>query len=189
MFTILAPVLKMPLQAIRPAQPEDYTTIAAIYNEAIAKGGITMDGQPYSPSDIQTIVEKMSDRETLLVAETPQKIVGWGIIKRYSDRLGYQVCCETSIYLTCAETGKGYGTVLQKRLMQMVAEYGYHHIVAKILATNRGSVQFHQRFGFEVVGVQKEIGYVNGTWHDVVIMQCLVPNFASVNSTTLGCNG
>ncbi|NET59405.1 MAG: N-acetyltransferase [Symploca sp. SIO2E6] len=160
---------------IRPAEPKDHEAIASIYNEAIAYGGITMDGRTYTAEDIQAIVQKMHHREALLVAETSDKVLGWGIIKRYSDRLGYQICCETSVYLTFSETGKGYGKALQKVLMEKVANYGYHHIVAKILAANQSSIRFHQQFGFEIVGTQKEIGFINGTWHDVVIMQCLLP--------------
>ncbi|NEP56552.1 MAG: N-acetyltransferase [Symploca sp. SIO2G7] len=159
---------------IRPAEPKDYGAIASIYNEAIAYGGITMDSQPFTAENIQAIIHKMHSREALFVAEIAQRVIGWGIIKRYSDRIGYQVCCETSIYLTFSETGKGYGNILQKMLMDKVADYGYHHIVAKILGANQGSIRFHQKFGFEIVGIQKEIGLVNGTWHDVVIMQCLL---------------
>lgn len=165
-----------PLLTIRPATAQDYPAIAAIYNEAIALGGITMDGVPYTAVTIETMVQKMTHRETLLVAETSQSVIGWGIIKRYSDRAGYQRCCETSIYLTFSETGKGYGRALQTTLMTQAADYGYHHIVAKIVANNQGSIRFHQQFGFDIVGVQKEIGFINGNWHDVVIMQHLLFN-------------
>lgn len=160
---------------IRPANTKDYGAIASIYNEAIAHGGITMDGHFYTKENFQTIAQKMGDREIFLVAEIASKVIGWGIIKRYSDRLGYRFCCETSIYLTYSETGNGYGTALQKVLMEKVAEYGYQYIVAKILATNQDSIHFHQRFGFEIVGIQKRIGFINGVWHDVVIMQYLFP--------------
>ncbi|EKV02155.1 sortase-like acyltransferase [Leptolyngbya sp. PCC 7375] len=159
---------------IRPVQPQDYAAIASIYNEAIAHGGITMDGQPQTVQDIQAIVQKMHPREALIVADAGSSIIGWSIIKRYSDRIGYQFCCETSTYLSFSATGKGYGSELQKALMAKVKDYGYHHIVAKILAANQGSIRFHQRFGFDIVGIQKEIGFMNDTWHDVVIMQCIL---------------
>lgn len=159
---------------IRPAQPQDYGEIASIYNEAITYGGITMDCTHYAAQDIQAIIQKMNQREVLIVADNATSVIGWGIVKRYSDRIGYQFCCETSTYLTFSETGKGYGHILQKALMEKVKAYNYHHIVAKILAANQGSIRFHQRYGFEVVGTQKEIGFMNGTWHDVVIMQCIL---------------
>ena len=160
---------------IRPAQPQDYPAIASIYNEAIAHGGITMDDRPYDGDDIQKNVDKMGDREALVVGCIGDRVVGWGIIKRYSDRIGYQVCCETSIYLSFSETGKGYGHLIQQTLLTKVAALGYHHVVAKIGATNHGSIRFHERFGFTLVGIQKEIGCIRGVWHDVAILQYLVP--------------
>lgn len=163
---------------IRPARPTDFDAIASIYNEAIAHGGITMDAESQTAEAMRAIAQKMNPRELFLVAEVPGQhpnpIIGWGIIKRYSDRMGYQVCCETSIYLSFSEVNKGYGRILQEKLMSQVKDFGYHHIVAKILGENQGSVRFHQQFGFEIVGIQKEIGFVHDRWHDVVIMQCLL---------------
>ena len=166
--------LQMSPLNIRLAIPDDYGAIAEIYNEAIANGTITMDTEPTIAEDFATTINQMGDREVAFVAELDNRVIGWGMVKRYSDRIGYQVCCETSIYLTFSETGNGYGHALQQVLMEKVKAFDYHHIVAKIVATNYGSIRFHQRFGFEVVGIQKEIGFMKGNWHDVVIMQCLL---------------
>jgi len=160
---------------IRDSTPKDYVAIAAIYNEAIATGSITFDTRPFKALDIQTWVDKFCDRECLLVIERQQQILGWGIVKQYSDRPGYRVCCETSIYLTFAAKGQGLGKMLQTTVLQKVVELGYHHVVVKIVATNEGSIAFHQSFGFEMVGVQKEIGHVAGRWQDVALMQLILP--------------
>lgn len=160
---------------IRACIPADYAAIAAIYNEAIATGSITFDTHPFEAPDIQAWVDKFCDRECLLVIERQQRILGWGIVKQYSDRPGYRVCCETSIYLTFAEKSQGLGKMLQTALLQKVAELGYHHVVVKIVATNDGSIAFHQSFGFEMVGVQKEVGHVADRWQDVAIMQLILP--------------
>lgn len=160
---------------IRPCRAVDYGAIATIYNEAIATGSITFDTRRFEAKDIQAWVDKFCDRECLLVAESHQQILGWGIVKQYSDRPGYRVCCETSIYLTFAEKGKGLGRLLQTTLLQTVVDLGYHHVVVKIVATNESSITFHQAFGFEMVGVQKEIGHVAGRWQDVAIMQLILP--------------
>lgn len=168
-------VKRMVELVVREADEADYGAIAAIYNEAIAQGGITMDGFPVTEEKICVIARGMTKRESYLVAELAGQVIGWGVIKRYSDRLGYQFCCETSIYLTQDEVGKGYGKLLQTAIMEKVAQFGYRHIVAKILAANNNSVRFHEGFGFETVGVQKKIGFLNDRWLDVVIMQCLLP--------------
>lgn len=180
-------VTQQSMMIIRPAEDRDFQAIADIYNEAIDHGGITMDDCPHSANDIQTIVEKMTDRELLLVGEiaaepdrnehqqhSSHHVIGWGIVKRYSDRPGYHVCCETSIYLTFSQSGKGYGRSLQTALMNEVRKFDYHHIVAKIVASNQNSIRFHQQFGFELVGIQERIGFMRDQWYDVAIMQCLL---------------
>ncbi len=48
---------------------------------------------------------------------------------------------------------------------------GIHHAVAKVIADNSRSMAFHQRFGYELVGIQKAIGHMNGKWTDVAILQ------------------
>ena len=133
-----------------------------------------MDIHAVGPEKFQQMAEQLGEREILVVAET-QQVIGWGAIRGYSDRFGYRVCCETSIYFTLPETQKGYGSQLQRDLLQRVAVYGYHHVVAKIMAVNLESIQFHRKFGFDMVGIQKEIGYFNNRWHDVAIMQLILP--------------
>lgn len=174
--TLAPPRRKAEKILIRPYHPDDFDAIASIYNESIAAKNTTMDCEFFTADRVRTLVEKFGDRETILVLQKRDRIVGWGIIKRYSDRSGYRVCCETSIYLSLSETGQGYGTHLQTRLLQKVKEFGYHHVVAKILACNQKSIAFHQRFGFELVGIQKEIGYLNGRWHDIAIVQLVLPD-------------
>ncbi len=160
--------------SIREATAVDAPTLAAIYNASIAAGDSTMDEEEKSATDFRRQMARFGEREALLVMEQEGKVIGWGIIKRYSDRAGYRFACETSIYFRRDLTGKGYGSQLQAALMERCRHLGYHHVLARIMAVNRGSIRFHERFGYEVVGVQREIGFKQGRWHDVVIMQCLL---------------
>ncbi len=159
---------------IRPGIKQDFAAVAAIYNQSIAAGNSTMDENFYTAKDMEARLKKFDERETILVAQKEQQVIGWGTIKKYSDRPGYRFCCETSIYFSLTETGQGYGRILQTALLEKVREFGYHHIVAKIFASNQGSIAFHQQFGFEVVGVQKEIGYIQESWQDIIIMQLVM---------------
>jgi len=155
------------------ALPADYSTIANIYNEYILKGGATMDEVIKTEKDIAGWVEKFNDRERLFVLKKQTQIIGWGIIKKYSDRSGYRTTCETAIYLTASELGKGYGTFLKKEVMRVCKGLGYRHLVAKILGGNEASIVYNQKLGYTIVGRQKEVGFRDGRWYDVVIMQYL----------------
>ncbi len=164
---------------IRDARPEDAAAIAAIYNESIAAGDSTMDQAPHTARDVLGWMARFNDRETLLVLSEAGEVVGWGILKRYSSRPGYRFCCETSVYVSRDHRGRGCGTRLQAALMTRCRSYGYHHVVAKIWAENEASLSLHRKFGFERVGIQREIGFHEGRWIDVAILQCLLDDLPS----------
>lgn len=162
---------------IRTYRPGDAATVAAIYNESIAAGDSTMDETPRTEADVLGWMAAFGERETILVLEDAGgDILGWGIVKRYSDRTGYRFTCETSVYLRRALAGqrRGYGSRLQAALMERCRAFGYHHVVARIWADNEISLALHRKFGFTLVGVQHEVGYTGGTWRDVAILQCIL---------------
>ena len=63
-------------------------------------------------------------------------------------------------------------------MIERCRAYGYHHLVAKILADNTRSIEYNLRFGYERVGVQREIGFKNGHWQDVAILQLVLDDVA-----------
>jgi len=156
---------------VRDASAADCASLARIYNQAIRSGRCTMDTDPVSAAFFREHLEGMSPREVLIVGETAEGVLGYGVVKSYSDRRGYAVACETSVYFAEEATGRGYGALLLEALVERARQARYRHLVAKIMAVNEASVRFHQRFGFEMVGRQRDIGCLGGVWHDVVILQ------------------
>jgi phosphinothricin acetyltransferase len=156
---------------IRAAVRGDAARIASIYSESAAAHDSTMDTGPVDESDVIGWLERLSPVETILVVEERSDVLGWGIAKRYSDRPGYARAAETSVYLDRAHVGRGLGPMLQEELVAWCRRAGFHHLVAKIWADNAPSLAMHLRFGYETVGVQREIGFVGGAWRDVAILQ------------------
>ena len=158
----------------REATPADGAAIAEVYNASIVAGGATMDQETKNAEYFGKQLENFSPREAILLLERGTDVQGWGIIKKYSDRTGYRFCCETAVYLRRDLTGRGLGTRVKLALIERCRRYGYHHLVAKIFADNVGSIEYNKKLGYEVVGIQKEIGYASGRWQDVVIMQLVL---------------
>jgi len=162
------------LYRIRPAGPGDAPDVASIFNETILKRDATMVLDPVSHEGMADRIGSLHERESLLVLEDSEAVVGWGIVKFYSDRPGYARTCETSVFLRRNLTGKGLGSMLQEALLEAARKAGFHHIIVRIWAANTSSIAMHAKFGFTEVGTQKEVGYVDGKWVDVTIMQCLL---------------
>lgn len=159
---------------IKPATIFDYSKIAKIYNQYIEAGGVTMDEQIKNAGHIAKWVGSFHELEKMFVLKKNNSVIGWGMIKKYSNRSGYRTTCETAIYLTAEERGKGYGTHLKQYLLKTCKDLGYHHIVAKITTDNLASIEYNKKLGYTIVGVQKEVGYRDNRWYDMVIMQYLI---------------
>ena len=159
---------------VRPAILSDAPRIAAIYSEAILARNATMILDPVTVDQMSQKIQSLHVRESLLVASLPDEpIAGWGIVKFYSERPGYAKACETSLFIDANFRGQGLGTALQIQLIEAARKADFHHILVRIWAQNTSSISLHEKLGFTLVGVQKEIGHVDSKWVDVAIMQYL----------------
>lgn len=158
----------------REATVKDARVVAEIYNESIGAGDATMDEVAKTEGDIRRQIEGFDEKELFLLLERGRHVLGWGMIKRYSDRPGYRFACETAVYLRREELRRGFGSVIKKELIRRCRALGYHHLVAKVFADNVGSIEYNRRFGYEMVGVQREIGWKDGAWQDVAILQLVL---------------
>lgn len=160
--------------SIRRATASDARVIAAIHTETIRVREATMELDDRSEADVLAWLTKLGPREELYVAEVAGEVVGWGVIKRYSPRPGYDRAGETSVYLRRTWRRRGVGTQLKVFLRDRCRALSYHHLVARILADNEASIAYNRALGYTEVGVQKEIGFIDGRWRDVLIMQYLL---------------
>ena len=159
---------------VRSATPTDAAAIVDIYNHHVDLGGSTFDASHWTEQQLKSLLAG-SDAEAWLVAQQEHRIRGWASARWYSLRHGYRWTMETAIYLEPGAIGKGIANALQQCLEQHCREHRIHHLVAKIIANNQRSMAFHYRHGYELVGIQKEIGHMQGNWQDVAILQKLLP--------------
>lgn len=170
---------------LRDATPEDAGTIAAIYNETIAARDATMVDEPQSAADVRALMAGFSAREGFLLLERDEAVIGWGVLKRFGEGDAYRFTGETSVFLRREEVRKGYGTLLKRALIERCRALGYHHLVARVWATNEASIAYNRQFGYEVVGIQHEIGHMNGRWQDVTLMQLVLDGTPSSPAPSL----
>jgi len=162
------------ISSVRRAANRDAGRIAEIYSAAAAAADSTMDVAPVEAAEVAGWIVNLAETETILVVEEHGRVLGWGIAKKYSPRLGYARTAETSVYIDRAHVGRGLGSILQRELIGWCRDAGFHHLVAKVWADNGPSLVMHRRFGYETVGVQREIGLVRGIWRDVAILQLIL---------------
>ncbi len=161
----------MPIH-FRTATHGDAAPLAEIYNQYLGKA--TQDTTFREAGFFIEMMDNLGDKETMLVVEKEKTVVGYGILKKYSWKEGYRYAGEISLFLDGKNLGGGIGKKLMHQLIGQAKNMEYKHLVARIMAINDGSIQFHKKLGYEMVGIQKRIGFSNGGWQDVAIMQLLL---------------
>ena len=84
--------------------------------------------------------------------------------------------------------GRGIGSALIARLIEVSEADGYWTLQAQIIAANAASRALHQRCGFREVGYRERFGHINGHWHDIVLMERRSTRTGGPGLPTRSCN-
>ncbi len=156
---------------IRPATEDDLPAILDIYNDAILNTTATFDTEPQTLEEKLAWFHETSHPYVVLVGERDGQVAGWASLRRFRPKAAYRYTAENSVYVRRESHAEGIGTALMRTLLKKANENGFHTIIAGVAGNNPASVRLHQRFGFEVVGVEREVGYKFERWIDVTWMQ------------------
>lgn len=160
---------------IRYARIDDLPSILSIYNEAIRSTTATFDLVDQSFEERQVWFQQFGERYPLLVAECGGEIAGYSCLTPFRSKPAYNRTAEVSVYLDARYRGQGIGKALLRELLKAAAERGFHVLIAAITGGNDTSVRLHTGFGFEQIGVFREVGYKFGQWQDVWFYQLTLP--------------
>lgn len=160
---------------IRNATPKDLPVLLDIINHAILHTTAIYDYEPRT-LEAQTawLNEMYENSMPVIVGEIEGVVIGYGSFQRFRPKIGYKFCVEHSIYLDEKSTGMGIGGKILAALIQRARESGLHTMIGGIDARNRGSIEFHKKYGFVEKGYLKEVGYKFDEWLDLVFMQLLL---------------
>ena len=160
---------------IRPYTAEDTELILAIINFNIINSSALYDYHPRSLEQQITIFdEKLKKGFPIIVATLDNVVIGFGYYSEFRFRDAYRFTVEHSVYVANDYHSKGIGKLLMEKLIVLAKEQKLHTMVAVIDSENQSSVTFHEKFGFETVGLIKDSGYKFDRWLHSQIMQLML---------------
>lgn len=162
------------LVEVRPALLYDAERIRAIYNYEVTHTTATFDLVPRSIEDQRGWLADRSGAFAAIVAVANGDVVGFAALSPYKERAAYRTSVENSVYVDRAYHGQGAGKRLLTELLDIAARSGFHAVFARITATSEASRALHASCGFELVGIEREVGRKFNKWLDVVLMQRLL---------------
>lgn len=159
---------------VRSARTADAAAIAAIYNREVTESTSTFDLVVRSLEDQQRWLAERSGAFSAIVAEADTEVIGFAALSPYKERAAYRTTVEDSVYVAQSHTGRGVGRLLLTELVDMARLSGFHAVMARIEASGTASRALHQACGFELVGIEREVGRKFNRWLDVAVMQLLL---------------
>jgi len=160
---------------IRLAEAGDNEAIRAIYNLEVLESTVTLDLVPRSVADQAEWMADHSGPHPAIVAVNEEgEVVGFGCLSPYRNRPAYSTTVEDSVYVHPDHRRRGVGRGILDELARLATVHGFHTVMARIVAGPESSMGLHRACGFEMVGVEREVGRKFGRWLDVVLMQRLL---------------
>jgi L-amino acid N-acyltransferase len=157
---------------VRHATEKDVPAITEIYNYEVSNGTATFDIEPKKLEDrLLWYRETQQSPHCVIVADDRGTVVGWGCLHPFNTRAAYRFTTEDSVYIRQDRRSEGIGKLLLAQLIELALLGRFHSIMAGMSEGNEASVRLHERFGFELVGVQRQVGYKFERWIDVTWMQ------------------
>jgi L-amino acid N-acyltransferase YncA len=160
---------------IREATDSDVASINAIYNDTVGTTTAAWTEELASLGTRQAWVEEQRHLgNPVLVAQEDDRVAGFASYDDFRDSTkwpGFRFTVEHTIYVHEDYQSKGVGGVLLDELIARATRSGKHVMVGAVDGDNAGSIRFHERHGFTVVGRLPELGFKFGRWLDLVLMQ------------------
>ena len=156
---------------LRLARPDDAEATRQIYNAEVTGTTVTFDLVPRSLAEQRAWLDARSGAMAVVVAEEAGEVVGFASLSPYRDRPAYKTTVEDSVYVRGDQRGTGVGRKLLSEIVVVASARGFHTVVARVVGGHEASIGLHRSVGFEVVGVEKEVGRKFNRWLDVVVMQ------------------
>jgi phosphinothricin acetyltransferase len=171
---------------VRLATIHDAEEIRRIYNHEVENTTATMDLVPRTLADQRDWLAQRSGAFAAIVAvldesggtgatgATVETVAGFAALSPYKERAAYRTSVEDSVYVRRDLAGRGIGRLLLTEMLDIAERSGFHSVMARIEASGDASRVLHERCGFTLVGIEREIGRKFNRWLDVAVMQCLL---------------
>jgi L-amino acid N-acyltransferase YncA len=182
----------LPEVRVRLATIADAASIAEMYNREVRQSTATFDLVPRTLADQEMWLEDRSGAFSAIVAviageidttgdftgdmtgDMTGEVVGFAALSPYKDRPAYRTTVEDSVYVHREHAGRGIGQMLLAELIVIARNSGFHTIIGRIEASGEASRALHHKCGFELVGVERQVGRKFNRWLDVAVMQLVL---------------
>ncbi|KZL23710.1 GNAT family N-acetyltransferase [Pseudovibrio sp. WM33] len=163
---------------LRRATKSDLPVILGIHNDAVKTlAAIWTDSLETLEDRKNWFESRIAGGYPVIVAEDDNgDVLGCGSYGPFREKSGYNKTMEHSVYVTPQSRGKGAGSVLLEKLVELAKQDQLHVLIGAIDSDNKGSIRLHERYGFKVSGELPQVGFKFGRWLNLTLMTLILNN-------------
>ena len=163
---------------IRAATPDDAAELLKIYEPYVRQTAITFEYNVPTVTEFKDRIKNTLSKYPYIVALRDNEIVGYAYAGEFKSRQAYDWAVETSVYVKMTARRSGIGKLLYSTLEKVLAAQGFLNMNACIAFTEKNdahltpdSVYFHEKLGFQYIGIFHQCGYKFDRWYDMIWME------------------
>jgi phosphinothricin acetyltransferase len=158
---------------VRDAGEADMGAARDNYAQYVLHSLATFEETPPTLEDMFLRRRKSADAGLpYLVAEEEGETLGFAYAAPYHGRAAYRFTIEDSVYVANGLGNRGIGSALLGELIARCERGPWRQMLAIVGdSANTGSIALHRRFGFELAGALRSVGFKFGRWVDTPILQ------------------
>ena len=163
---------------IRIVKKSDAEELLSIYAPYVENTAITFECDVPSVHEFENRIERTLESYPYIAAECGGEIIGYACASSFKDRAAYDWAVETTVYVRKDRRKAGVGKLLYCTLEKLLAMQNILNLNACIAYIDEedehltnGSMHFHERLGYTLVGKFRKCGYKFGNWYDMIWME------------------
>lgn len=153
--------------------------IINIYSYYILNTPVTFEVEIPEYNEFKNRVDTIQEKYPFLSALIDNKVVGYAYAAPLKTRKAYEYSCETTIYLDYNYKEKSIGKALYTRLFEYLKKQNIVNLYACITESNKESIIFHEKFGFQKTAHFHKCGFKHNKWHDVMWFEKIISDHSS----------
>ena len=160
---------------------QDAQALLEIYEPYVRETAISFEYQVPTEEEFRRRIRGISAKYPYIKAVENGQILGYAYAGSFKSRSAYDWAVETTIYVRRDCRKQGIGRQLYEKLEQSLKQMGICNLNACIACTEtpdahltNDSMHFHEKLGYQPVGIFHQCGYKFGSWYDMIWMEKLI---------------
>lgn len=159
--------------SIKSCTDKQLPEILDIFNDAIMHSTALYD---YKIRTLEMIEDWYNDKQNLNqpiigAFNSDNVLLGFASFGSFRPRPANKYTVEHSVYVHKYFRAKGIGKTLLNEIIIQAEKQNYHVLIGVIDTENKASIILHEKEGFELNGILKEVAFKFGKWLDVAFYQ------------------